>query len=941
MKRGIGIWLVTVWLSGLLMGVGAAQGDWLYTDPKTQVTFSVPANWKQEEMSEERAYLDAKFVSDEGIGVLIYGSVDLWEKLPAQDKIGKTRAQINNSLFTKADVAEMVGVLPDKVETVTYGRATYFQAIIPTTQAPISITQLSCIHNGWFYTFQYSGTPSSSHYEEIQALLESVQYPGGDASAAVGGPASSGASRPLPFIVMLIVSLLITVLVYTVPVLIYRFGIRKGPLPRAKAKKFTVIYGILAFLVMSVLLFLLNGEVGTSSAILLWSMVNYKILTSDHRSDFPAQENRPIARQEPAAREECRPAYAENLSEWEVSPPSDPEVFCRECGGQLTEDDGSPTACETQAIREDGGRNCPACHRMVPDNSRFCPYCGQRIWLDDETRAKESQAHLEKAEAAYRGYREETAGTLFPGGVMQAANIIASLARIIQADLSCCDALQYARILSLYAYVQMRRTAHEDLLRMIQGLRVAHSELVTSERMAQEVLAACIIHAENSGFALSSEEDWHTITSLAEDIGRSAADAESNQSKSSAYIEDPEYGLVAHKPVCTRGIRGSQEYLSWLISETGEPLRWNHRGALEVQGIQGPVDVYDSFLPSGQAYQTVYIHMYAQETSPKAPRGFRFTQGMDGFPYSAAEEVRQVPLTCPRCGGDVDRAGKCPVCRRRRRRRCLWILLGILLTVGAAVLLGIFVVKPAVTYHTASNCLKAGEYDEAYALFSELGGYRDAAVMAKEVRYQQALLLLEDKNYDAANPILKELDGYKDSASRIHDHHHVLAEEKEPTCTQEGFDYYLCEGCGDSYFVTKEAKGHRYKEATCTQAAVCSVCKKTIRKALGHTTDDNECQRCGKVLFQKKTYSGTGPRRITGVKLPRGSYWVTMDFTGEGNFIVSLYGDGPDAPSSLLANTIGSSYLYGPVRIENTPVENGTIEVERAQGSWTITIEVL
>lgn len=938
MKRGIGMVLFIVWLSSFCLGVRAAAETWLYTDPKTQVTFSVPANWKQEEMSQERQYLDAKFVCVEGGSVLIYGSVDLWEKLPAQDKIGKTRAQINNSLFTETEIAEMIGVLPDKVETVTYGRATYFQTIIPTTQPLISTTQLACIHNGWLYTFQYSTT--SSRYEEIKTVLESVQYPGGPPSATVGGRAASRANGPLPFIGMLMVSLLITVSVYTVPVLIYRFGIRKAPLPPAKAKKFTVIYGILAFLAMSVLLFLLNGEAAASSAILLWSMVNYKILTSGRGADFPdvpVQENRPMDPSGPVAWEECEAPHTESASVGEDLPPGDPDAFKRRSeNGSLFD------VCGEQATREDEEMTCPGCDRAIPGDSRFCPYCRHPMVSEQGVPSEPAcvvASHLEKAEAAYRGYREESVGTLFPGGVTQAANIITTLAGVLQLDLSQCDVLRYSRILSLYTYVQIRGTMHSDLLRIVQGLQADHADLIQSERKAREVLAACIVHAQHIGFTLSSESNWQAISSLADYIGQSAADSESNRQAASAHIEDPAYGLVPNKPIFTRGVRGSQEYLCGLVTVAGEPLQWNRRGSIGVQGIQGMVDVYDSYLPSGQAYQTLYICMCAQTNSRQAPLGFQWRRGRSGPAGPVAEEAAMAVPTCLRCGADLNAAGKCPICRKRRRRLGWGISLGCLLIAAAAVLVGIFVVKPAIAYQRAENHLEAGQYDEAYAGFCALGTYRDAAVMAKEARYQKALLLLEEKKYTEANPILQELGDYKDSASRIHYHHHILFEEKEPTCTEEGFYHYLCEGCGDNYFVTREPKGHRYGEATCTKAAVCSVCKKTIRKALGHTTEYNKCQRCNKVLFQKKTYSGTGPRRITDVKLPRGSYWVTLDFIGESNFVVWLYGDNPDMASSLLANTIGSHYLYGPVWVENRPVEKGCIDVVMAQGSWTITVE--
>ncbi len=63
-------------------------------------------------------------------------------------------------------------------------------------------------------------------------------------------------------------------------------------------------------------------------------------------------------------------------------------------------------------------------------------------------------------------------------------------------------------------------------------------------------------------------------------------------------------------------------------------------------------------------------------------------------------------------------------------------------------------------------------------------------------------------------------------------HSYELDEVVEPTCTEDGYEVYVCSGCGDSYTVTLEALGHDYEavvtEPTCTEDGyttyTCTVC---------------------------------------------------------------------------------------------------------------------
>lgn len=156
----------------------------LYTDKDTNTTYTVPANWKQEPFYETREYSDVKFVSVKEQGcIIVYGSTDMWEEMPDTDKIGYTRADLNNSLFTETDIAEMYGTTMDKVSFVEYNGIRYYKVEITSTQEAygldfsITTTQLVYIHNGWMYTFQFMGTSDHKLYSDFEKLLNSVKYP--------------------------------------------------------------------------------------------------------------------------------------------------------------------------------------------------------------------------------------------------------------------------------------------------------------------------------------------------------------------------------------------------------------------------------------------------------------------------------------------------------------------------------------------------------------------------------------------------------------------------------------------------------------------------------------------------------------------------------------------------------------------------------------------
>jgi hypothetical protein len=90
--------------------------------------------------------------------------------------------------------------------------------------------------------------------------------------------------------------------------------------------------------------------------------------------------------------------------------------------------------------------------------------------------------------------------------------------------------------------------------------------------------------------------------------------------------EDDDFGLVPEKPIFTLAldsIDGEEDYLGKLYTESGEKIEYTRRGSTCAEGINGMIDIYDTFLPSGQPYKTIYINMYGAKNSDTTPNGFK------------------------------------------------------------------------------------------------------------------------------------------------------------------------------------------------------------------------------------------------------------------------------------------------------------------------------
>ncbi|HHZ00779.1 MAG TPA: zinc ribbon domain-containing protein [Tissierellia bacterium] len=356
-----------------------------YTDTKTQATFTVPANWVETPLSEERESIDVKFTSLEEDGMsIMYGSFDVWSEMTASERSGYSRSDVDNSIFTKSDIADIFGLSSNDIKLVTYGGNEYYTATVTSStdayglSFTVTITHMLLVNNGYMYWFQFSGASDNELYNDFESLLSSLKFATSDSKGALDN--SSDLTSQFSFGNILL-SLLVTIIVYSLPIIIYRYAVRKAPVDRNKAKKITIIYGICAFVVMSALIIAINGSGAAGGAILLWSYVNYRVLTGGTSKssiissqetiyDDPAieaqgketnnsfellNEEEELSTQKTTCEQELfkKNPTAENEEMTDIQ--QEPEImYCHKCGNKLLP----------------GSLFCPKCGTQVPSKDR-------------------------------------------------------------------------------------------------------------------------------------------------------------------------------------------------------------------------------------------------------------------------------------------------------------------------------------------------------------------------------------------------------------------------------------------------------------------------------------------------------------------------------------------------------------------------------------------
>jgi hypothetical protein len=94
-------------------------------------------------------------------------------------------------------------------------------------------------------------------------------------------------------------------------------------------------------------------------------------------------------------------------------------------------------------------------------------------------------------------------------------------------------------------------------------------------------------------------------------------------------------------------------------------------------------------------------------------------------------------------------------------------------------------------------------------------------------------------------------------------------------------------------------------------------------------------------MYTTQKLSGNGPGSITNITLPNGVYNFIFTHTGRSNFVVK-FNRGGESYDKLIVNEIGTiSYTYQVKVTASSPVKAGFMNITRADGSWTVTIQAV
>ena len=194
----------------------------------------------------------------------------------------------------------------------------------------------------------------------------------------------------------------------------------------------------------------------------------------------------------------------------------------------------------------------------------------------------------------------------------------------------------------------------------------------TIDEVKDEVISA-EEHIETSEMELPDLENATTEEALGAIIEFQAEQTikslEENSQSQPNNEGDADFGLVPENPIYTlalKSVNGEKEYLDKLYTSNSEKVTYNRRGSMSVEGVNGMIDIYDTFLPSGQPYKTIYINMYGAYESSKAPVGFVFNNTVTKKQLKPKKEKTVKTKYCSKCGSVIDSKNKvCTGCGKK------------------------------------------------------------------------------------------------------------------------------------------------------------------------------------------------------------------------------------------------------------------------------------
>lgn len=160
----------------------------LYTDPESTLSFTVPECWIESPQLINSEYINAAFESICKDGLYIFFTKEdmlsdkNWEGSNLT-RIMTPRASLDQSSLTEYDLASSLGCAEEDVSTFPYAGREYYvvESLMPFTLDSVTftipVTYLIRVENGYMYMFQSTMTRDNQYFTDLEQLIRSVEYP--------------------------------------------------------------------------------------------------------------------------------------------------------------------------------------------------------------------------------------------------------------------------------------------------------------------------------------------------------------------------------------------------------------------------------------------------------------------------------------------------------------------------------------------------------------------------------------------------------------------------------------------------------------------------------------------------------------------------------------------------------------------------------------------
>ena len=267
-----------------------------YQNSVTGFIFEVPETWARIEDVSKDSGFEEVFQNKENPDVYIaYSYQDIYEmegfidELNDFEKSTLTRRDLDNSLL---DEFMSNNENPGETEKILCGVYEYLKV---KTTVPMEdgsdypMIQLIYIDNGYIHMFQLENDVNNEFFNDIKSVAASViclthVTARNDIPYIANEFTKNPKAAAKSFLIYLIVSLLITAALFTIPMIIYRYVIKKEPVKLKNAAIIVIIYGILMLILETVFMAYIDSfSIPSIRATILWSSINFLILISEKK----------------------------------------------------------------------------------------------------------------------------------------------------------------------------------------------------------------------------------------------------------------------------------------------------------------------------------------------------------------------------------------------------------------------------------------------------------------------------------------------------------------------------------------------------------------------------------------------------------------------------------------------------------------------------------